>query len=46
VAGNLQRSVTYYQTKSGRQLPIEFYVAPSATAKCDFAKEVLKEAMA
>ncbi|HAT1772242.1 TPA: aminopeptidase N [Legionella pneumophila] len=46
VAGNLQRSVTYYQTKSGRQLPIEFYVPPSATAKCDFAKEVLKEAMA
>lgn len=46
VAGNLQYSVTYYKTQSGRTLPIEFYVPPEATAKCDFAKEVLKQAMA
>lgn len=46
VAGDLQRSVTHFTTQSGRNLPIEFYVPPSATAKCDFAKEVLKAAMA
>ncbi|MCW8443602.1 aminopeptidase N [Fluoribacter gormanii] len=45
VAGKLQKSVTYFKTRSGRELPIEFYVPPEATAKCDFAKEVLKEAM-
>ncbi|WP_454780750.1 aminopeptidase N [Legionella sp. WA2022007384] len=45
VAGKLQKSVTYFKTRSGRELPIEFYVPPEATAKCDFAKEVLKEAI-
>lgn len=45
VAGKLQKSVTYFKTRSDRQLPIEFYVPPAATSKCDFAKEVLKEAM-
>ncbi|KTD41311.1 aminopeptidase N [Legionella parisiensis] len=45
VAGKLQKSVTYFKTRSERELPIEFYVPPEATAKCDFAKEVLKEAM-
>ncbi|WP_454783719.1 aminopeptidase N [Legionella sp. WA2024007413] len=45
VAGKLQKSVTYFKTRSGRELPIEFYVPPEATIKCDFAKEVLKEAM-
>ncbi|STY29302.1 aminopeptidase [Legionella wadsworthii] len=45
VAGKLQKSVTYFKTRNDRQLPIEFYVPPSATSKCDFAKEVLKEAM-
>ncbi len=45
VAGKLQKSVTYFRTRSGRELPIEFYVPAAATAKCDFAKEVLKEAM-
>lgn len=46
VAGTLQRSVVYYRTKSGRDLPIEFYVPPKATARCGFAKEVLQKAMA
>lgn len=46
VAGTLQRSVTYYKTLSGRELPIEFYVPAEATTKCDFAKEVLQQAMA
>lgn len=46
VAGKLQRSATYFKTQSGRHLPIEFYVPSSATEKCGFAKEVLKEAMA
>ena len=46
VAGKLQRSVTHYKTGSSRDLPIEFYVPAAATAKCSFAKEVLKEAMA
>ncbi|KGP62761.1 aminopeptidase N [Legionella norrlandica] len=46
VGGKLQRSITHFHTKSGRDLPIEFYVPPAATAKCDFAKEVLKKAMA
>ncbi|HHF7375554.1 aminopeptidase N [Legionella bozemanae] len=45
VAGKLQKSVTYFKTRSERELPIEFYVPPAATTKCDFAKEVLKEAM-
>ncbi|CAM3022643.1 aminopeptidase [Legionella steigerwaltii] len=45
VAGKLQKSVTYFKTRSDRELPIEFYVPPAATAKCDFAKEALKEAM-
>ncbi|KTD56967.1 aminopeptidase [Legionella santicrucis] len=45
VAGKLQKSVTYFKTRSDRELPIEFYVPPTATAKCDFAKETLKEAM-
>ncbi|KTC90311.1 DUF3458 domain-containing protein [Fluoribacter dumoffii] len=45
VAGKLQKSVTYFKTRSNRQLPIEFYLPPAATAKCDFAKEVLKETM-
>ncbi|AWN74304.1 aminopeptidase N [Legionella anisa] len=45
VAGKLQKSVTYFKTRSERELPIEFYVPPAATAKCDFAKEVLKAAM-
>lgn len=45
VAGKLQKSVTYFKTRTDRELPIEFYVPPAATAKCDFAKEVLKEAM-
>ncbi|MCE0723763.1 aminopeptidase N [Legionella resiliens] len=45
VAGKLQKSVAYFKTRSKRELPIEFYVPPAATAKCDFAKEVLKEAM-
>lgn len=45
VAGQLQKSVTYFRTRSNRDLPIEFYVPPAATAKCDFAKEALKEAM-
>lgn len=46
VAGTLQRSETLFKTRSGRDLPIVFYVPPNATAKCDFAKEVLKAAMA
>lgn len=46
VAGSLQRSETVFKTRSGRDLPIIFYVPPNATAKCDFAKEVLKAAMA
>lgn len=45
VAGKLQRSETHFTTKSGRDLPIVFYVPPTATPKCDFAKEVLKGAM-
>lgn len=45
VAGKLQYSFTHFKTKSGRDLPIEFYVPPAATVKCDFAKEVLKSAM-
>ncbi|KTD11095.1 aminopeptidase [Legionella gratiana] len=45
VAGKLQKSVTYFKTRSNRELPIEFYVPPEATAKCDFAKETLAEAM-
>jgi aminopeptidase N len=45
VAGKLQKSVTYFKSRSGRELPIEFFVPPNATVKCDFAKEVLKEAM-
>lgn len=45
VAGKLQKSVTYFKTRSDRELPIEFYVPPTATAKCEFAKETLKEAM-
>ncbi|ARB91264.1 aminopeptidase N [Legionella longbeachae] len=45
VAGKLQKSVTYFKTRSERMLPIEFYVPPQATTKCDFAKEALKEAM-
>ncbi|MCL9685662.1 aminopeptidase N [Legionella maioricensis] len=46
VAGKLQYSAVHYKTQSGRVLPIEFYVPPEATAKCDFAKEVLLQAMA
>lgn len=45
VAGKLQKSVTHYTTQSGRNLPIEFYLPPKALAQCEFAKEVLKEAM-
>lgn len=45
VAGKLQKSVTYFKTRSERMLPIEFYVPPTAMTKCDFAKETLKEAM-
>lgn len=45
VAGKLHYSVTHFITKSGRELPIEFYVPPAATSQCDFAKEVLKKAM-
>lgn len=46
VAGKLERSVTHFTTRSGRDLPIEFYLPPTVTAKCNFAKEVLKKAMA
>lgn len=46
VAGDLYRSVANFTTQSGRNVPIEFYLPPSATAKCDFAKEVLIAAMA
>jgi len=46
VAGSLQRSATCFTTRSGRQLPLEFYVPAHATAQCQFAKEVLKSAMA
>lgn len=45
VAGKLKKTVAYFKTRSERELPIEFYVPPAATAKCDFAKEVLKAAM-
>lgn len=45
VAGKLQYSMTHFTTKSGRELPIEFYVPPAATPQCDFAKQVLKKAM-
>ncbi|KTD50874.1 aminopeptidase N [Legionella quateirensis] len=46
VAGNLQRSEAHFRTRSGRDLPIVFYVPPAATEKCAFAKEVLAAAMA
>ncbi|MBI2786244.1 MAG: DUF3458 domain-containing protein, partial [Legionella longbeachae] len=45
IAGKLQKSVTHFTTISGRKIAIEFYVPPAATAKCDFAKEVIKKAM-
>jgi len=45
VAGTLHRTVTHFTTNSGRELPIEFYVPKMASLACDFAKEVLKEAM-
>ncbi|MFA6302667.1 MAG: aminopeptidase N [Legionella sp.] len=45
VAGNLQQSSTHFITKSGREIPIVFYVPPKATPKCDFAKEVIKKSM-
>lgn len=46
VAGTLERSVAHFTTRSGRDLPIEFYVPPAVTPKCNFAKEVLQKAMA
>jgi aminopeptidase N len=46
IAGTLERSVAHFTTRSGRDLPIEFYVPPAATPKCNFAKEVLQKAMA
>lgn len=46
VAGKLAFSAVNFVTKSGRELPIEFYVAADATAKCDFAKQVIQHAMA
>lgn len=46
VAGQLQRSETEFITKSGKKIPIVFYVPPHATAKCEFAKDVLKRVMA
>lgn len=46
VAGKLQKSTTSFITRTGRELPIEFYVPPEATKKCNFAKDVIKQAMA
>lgn len=45
VAGNFEKTATTYQTRSGRKLPIEFYVRADAVNKCDFAKEILVKAM-
>ncbi|CAM3012042.1 aminopeptidase N [Legionella worsleiensis] len=46
VAGNLQRSVTHFTTRSGRNLPIIFYVPQKTVKQCEFAKEVIAAAMA
>lgn len=46
VAGKLHRSEAHFTTRSGRDLPIVFYVPPEATKQCAFAKEVLAAAMA
>lgn len=46
VAGNLICSKTSYITNLGREIPVEFYIPEGAVAKCVFAQEVLKAAMA
>lgn len=45
VAGNLEKSEIIFTTKSGREMPIQFYVQPGGTEKCGFAKEVIKKAL-
>ncbi len=45
VAGKLRRLVNHYVRPTKKHTTIEFYVSPEATAKCDFAKEVLQQAM-
>ncbi len=45
VAGNLNYSATVFKTRSGRDVPIEFYVSSKDIIKCQFAQDVLKKAM-
>ncbi len=45
VAGKLEKSVANYTTKTGRDLPIEFFIGSGATDKCQLAKEFMKKAM-
>ncbi len=45
VAGELQQIKDVFKRKSGKDLPIEFYVKKAAADKCSFAMEVLKKAM-
>ncbi|RUR12931.1 hypothetical protein ELY15_03630 [Legionella sp. km772] len=46
VAGDLNYSATLFKTRTGRELPIEFYVSSKDIVKCHFAQEVLKKAIA
>lgn len=45
VAGKLQRLVDSYVDSQDRHTLIEFYVSPESSSKCNFAKEVLQQAM-
>lgn len=45
VAGKFAKSASTYQTRSGKDVDIEFYVAPDAITKCQFAEETLQKTL-
>jgi aminopeptidase N len=45
VAGKLEQTIAYFNSKTGKKLPIEFYVPKHALSSCEFAKKVLQNAL-
>lgn len=41
VAGKFAKATSTFQTRSGKDVAIEFYVAPEAIEKCEYAKQIL-----
>ncbi|KTD75100.1 aminopeptidase N [Legionella waltersii] len=45
VAGKLEQTIAYFKSKTGKALPIEFFVPKHALSSCEFAKKVLQNAL-